>query len=98
MAISDWFKRFKRNAGALEEYRELIRQNIRPTDIAARLGGDEFCVILNELRSAENAEQRAQDAAEPRNGQAQIDAACHGNLEPPAIEQGGQGGGQKVIA
>jgi hypothetical protein len=22
MGISDWFKRFKRNAGALEEYRE----------------------------------------------------------------------------
>lgn len=42
----------------------LIRQNIRPTDIAARLGGDEFCIILNELRALENAEMRAASIAE----------------------------------
>lgn len=42
----------------------LIRQNIRPTDIAARLGGDEFCIILNELRAIENAETRASSIAE----------------------------------
>jgi hypothetical protein len=26
MGIGDWFKRFKRNAGALEEYREGVAQ------------------------------------------------------------------------
>lgn len=45
----------------LQHVARLLRQNIRPTDIAARLGGDEFCVILNELRAIENAETRAQD-------------------------------------
>lgn len=39
----------------------LISQNTRPTDVVARLGGDEFCVILNELKVAENAAERAKD-------------------------------------
>ncbi len=47
----------------LQHIARLLRQNIRPTDIAARLGGDEFCVILNELRAIENAEMRAADIA-----------------------------------
>jgi diguanylate cyclase (GGDEF)-like protein len=38
----------------------LLRQNIRATDIVARLGGDEFCVILNELKSRDNAIMRAE--------------------------------------
>ncbi|MBI1309648.1 MAG: diguanylate cyclase [Proteobacteria bacterium] len=42
----------------------LLRQNIRPTDIAARLGGDEFAVILNELRAVENADHRAQEISQ----------------------------------
>jgi diguanylate cyclase (GGDEF)-like protein len=37
----------------------LLRQNIRATDIVSRLGGDEFCVILNELKSRDNAMMRA---------------------------------------
>lgn len=43
----------------LKHISKLIRQNIRKTDIAARLGGDEFCIILNELKSAGNATERA---------------------------------------
>lgn len=37
----------------------LLRQNIRPTDIAARLQGGTFAVILNEVRATDNAHQRA---------------------------------------
>lgn len=36
----------------------IIRQNIRPTDIAARTEADNFAVVLNELRAIENAETR----------------------------------------
>lgn len=36
----------------------IIRQNIRPTDIAARTEADNFAVVLNELRAIENAEMR----------------------------------------
>ncbi|HEX2858901.1 MAG TPA: GGDEF domain-containing protein [Alphaproteobacteria bacterium] len=48
----------------LQHIARLLRQNIRPTDIAARYGGDEFCVILNELRAIENAEMRAQSLSD----------------------------------
>lgn len=37
----------------------LIRQNIRPTDIAARLEDGTFAIIFNELRAASNATERA---------------------------------------
>jgi diguanylate cyclase (GGDEF)-like protein len=37
----------------------LLRQNIRPTDIAARLQGGTFAIILNEVRATDNARQRA---------------------------------------
>lgn len=47
----------------LRHVASLIRQNIRPTDIAARTEGDEFCIILNELRAIENAEMRAAEIA-----------------------------------
>jgi diguanylate cyclase len=39
----------------------MLRQNIRPTDIAARLENATFAVILNELRSLENAATRASE-------------------------------------
>jgi diguanylate cyclase (GGDEF)-like protein len=38
-----------------------LRQNTRTNDVVARLGGDEFCIILNEIRTAENAHQKATD-------------------------------------
>lgn len=41
----------------------LVRQNIRPTDIAARLEDGTFAVILNELRVVENATMRARELA-----------------------------------
>lgn len=42
----------------------LLRQNIRPTDIAARLQGGTFAVILNEVRATDNAHQRARAISE----------------------------------
>lgn len=39
----------------------LIRQNIRPTDIAAHPRNGEFAIILNELRAVENATMRADE-------------------------------------
>jgi diguanylate cyclase (GGDEF)-like protein len=42
----------------------LLRQNIRPTDIAARIQGGTFAVILNEVRASDNAHQRAAAIAE----------------------------------
>jgi len=32
--------------------------------VVARLGGDEFCIILNELKIAENGDMRAQSIAQ----------------------------------
>ncbi|NBX86018.1 MAG: GGDEF domain-containing protein [Proteobacteria bacterium] len=45
--------------GILQHIGRLLRQNIRPTDIAARLEAGRFCVILNELKALENAEMRS---------------------------------------
>lgn len=45
----------------LRHLSSLIRQNIRPTDIAAHPGFGEFAIILNELRAAENATMRADE-------------------------------------
>ncbi len=42
----------------------LLRQNIRPTDIAARLSGGTFAVLLNEVRASDNAHLRAAAIAE----------------------------------
>jgi diguanylate cyclase (GGDEF)-like protein/PAS domain S-box-containing protein len=39
----------------LRELSQRIKQNLRSGDVAARLGGDEFVVLLQELRSAEEA-------------------------------------------
>ncbi|HEX4596515.1 MAG TPA: EAL domain-containing protein, partial [Burkholderiaceae bacterium] len=39
----------------LREVSQRIKQNLRSSDVAARLGGDEFVVLLQELRSAEEA-------------------------------------------
>ncbi len=38
---------------------ELLKANIRETDMLARVGGDEFCIILNDVRSAADAEIRS---------------------------------------
>lgn len=48
----------------LQHIARLLEQNTRPTDVVARLGGDEFCIILNELKIAENGEMRAQNITE----------------------------------
>ena len=45
----------------LRHISSLIRQNIRPTDIAAHPRFGEFAVILNELRAIENATMRADE-------------------------------------
>lgn len=42
----------------------ILRQNIRPTDIAGRLGQGDFVVILNELRAATHGPERAQAIAD----------------------------------
>lgn len=49
-------KQYGRYAGdeALCHVYELLRANVRQTDIIARLNGDEFCIILNDVRSLED--------------------------------------------
>lgn len=50
----DYFKkindRFGHDSGdqALKAFAELIRANIRPTDLAARMGGEEFCIVVSD--------------------------------------------------
>lgn len=50
----DYFKkindRFGHDCGdqALKAFAELIRANIRPTDLAARTGGEEFCIVVSD--------------------------------------------------
>jgi diguanylate cyclase (GGDEF)-like protein len=47
-------------AGAiLNHMARLLRQNIRPNDVAARLQGGTFAVLLNEVRASDNAFARA---------------------------------------
>lgn len=38
---------------------KLLLKNTRQSDVVARIGGDEFCVILNEISSPSDAEDRA---------------------------------------
>ncbi len=45
----------------LRHLSSLIRQNIRPTDVAAHPRFGEFGIILNELRAIENATMRAEE-------------------------------------
>lgn len=50
----DYFKRINDRFGhdcgdqALKAFAELIRANIRPTDLAARMGGEEFCIVVTD--------------------------------------------------
>lgn len=50
----DYFKaindRYGHDCGdqALKAFAELIRANIRPTDLAARTGGEEFCILISD--------------------------------------------------
>ena len=45
---------------ALCHVAEILQANIRETDVLARVGGDEFSIILNDVRSVEDAHNRAQ--------------------------------------
>ncbi|MGB3041603.1 MAG: GGDEF domain-containing protein [Xanthobacteraceae bacterium] len=50
----DYFKKINDRYGhdcgdqALKAFAELIRANIRPTDLAARMGGEEFCIVVSD--------------------------------------------------
>lgn len=50
--------------GLLQHVARLVRQNIRPTDVAAHLEDHTFVVILNELKVMANAQMRADQLAE----------------------------------
>lgn len=43
----------------LKHVAQLLRQNLRTTDMVARIGGDEFCIIMNEIKATENAPMKA---------------------------------------
>jgi diguanylate cyclase (GGDEF)-like protein len=51
----------ERSQAILQHVARLLRQNIRPTDIAAHHQTGEFGIILNELRAIENATMRANE-------------------------------------
>lgn len=57
-AINDTFGHYAGDE-VLIHVATLLKANIRETDILARVGGDEFCVILNDVRSQKDAENRA---------------------------------------
>ena len=44
---------------ALCHVANILQTNVRQTDVLARVGGDEFSIILNDVRSVEDAEKRA---------------------------------------
>lgn len=50
----DYFKKINDHFGhdsgdqTLKAFAELIRANIRPTDLAARMGGEEFCIVISD--------------------------------------------------
>ncbi len=43
----------------LQHIAQLLRQNLRTTDMVARIGGDEFCIIMNEIKATDNAAMKA---------------------------------------
>ena len=57
-AINDTFGHFAGDE-VLCHVADLLKANIRETDVLARVGGDEFCIILNDIRSQKDAETRA---------------------------------------
>ncbi len=82
----------------LKQFADIVRNNIRSTDVAARYGGDEFIMLLedSDLKDAENVAMRIQEQVNNWAGKNSIDfsvtfglgeAPTHGDNFASLLEQ-----------
>ena len=81
----------------LQVVADRLRENLRDVDIAARLGGDEFAIVLEGLRSEEEAvatSQRLLEALTPPARLQDYEIACTGSIGIAIYPDHGETGGE----